>query len=215
MIETLDRNVGRLMAKLEELDLDESTVIILMSDNGGLSTAEGSPTSNLPLRAGKGWLYEGGIREPMLIRWPGTGTAGEVCDVPVTSTDFYPTMLSMAGLDPRPEQHVDGMDITPLFRGEGGLDERPIYWHYPHYSNQGGKPGAAIRLGNFKLIEFFEDQRVELYDLSSDLGEQQDLSTLHPEVSGKMLEMLHRWQASVQARGMDPNPGYDPEYERK
>jgi arylsulfatase A-like enzyme len=214
MIETLDRNVGRLMAKLEELDLDESTIIILMSDNGGLSTAEGSPTSNLPLRAGKGWLYEGGIREPMLIRWPGTSTIGEECHVPVTSTDFYPTMLAMAGLDPRPQQHVDGMDLTPLFTGEGDLDERPIYWHYPHYSNQGGKPGAAIRLGNFKLIEFFEDQRIELYDLSSDPGEQHNLGTVHPEVSSKMLDMLHRWQMDVQARGMDPNPGYDPDYER-
>ena len=214
MIETLDMNVGRLMSKLEDLDLDESTIIFLMSDNGGLATAEGSPTSNLPLRAGKGWLYEGGIREPMLIRWPGSGSEGKVCGVPVTSTDFYPTILAMAGLDAMPEQHVDGVDLTPVITGTGSLPERPIYWHYPHYSNQGGKPGAAIRLGDFKLIEFFEDQRIELYDLSTDRGEAQDISAGYPQKCEEMRSMLHEWQASVQAEGMDPNPEYDPEYQR-
>jgi len=215
MIETLDRNVGRLIARLDQLDLDRETVVILMSDNGGLSTAEGSPTSNLPLRAGKGWLYEGGIREPMLIRWPGSGSAGKVCPVPVTSTDFYPTILAMAGLDPRPEQHLDGMDLTPLLNGGAMPGERAIYWHYPHYSNQGGKPGAAIRFGDFKLIEFFEDRAVELYDLSSDPGELNDLSADHPEQCAQLLDMLHHWQSNVQAEGMDPNPEYDPDYLRE
>jgi arylsulfatase A-like enzyme len=215
MVETLDRNVGRLMEKLEELGLEEKTIIIFMSDNGGLSTAEGSPTTNLPLRAGKGWLYEGGIREPMLIRWPGSGTEGSVCHVPVISTDFYPTILQMAGLDPKPEQHMDGISLMPLLTGEGGIVERPIFWHYPHYSNQGGKPGAAMRLGRFKLIEFFEDQAVELYDLSTDMGEQHDLSDANPEKAEELLRMLHRWQVSVGARGMDPNPGYDPGYRKQ
>ena len=214
MIETVDRNVGRLIRKVEELALDDRTIIILMSDNGGLSTAEGSPTSNLPLRAGKGWLYEGGIREPMLIRWPGSGSEGKRSDVPVTSTDFYPTILTMAGLDPMPGQHRDGVDLTPLLTGNGTLPERPIFWHYPHYSNQGGKPGAAIRLGNFKLIEFFEDQHTELYDLSADVGEQNDLSATYPEKCEEMTVLLHRWQEQVQAEGMDLNPGYDPGYQR-
>jgi arylsulfatase A-like enzyme len=213
MVETLDRNVGRLTEKLAELGLDGRTVIFFMSDNGGLSTAEGSPTSNLPLRAGKGWLYEGGIREPMMIRWPGSGTEGRICSVPVTSTDFYPTILEMAGLGPRPEQHVDGVSLVPLFRGDT-INVRPLFWHYPHYSNQGGKPGAAVRMGNYKLIEFFEDQSVELYDLSTDPGEKNNLSGSESGKRVEMLRLLHRWQVQSGAQGMDPNPGYDPEYVR-
>jgi arylsulfatase A-like enzyme len=214
MIETLDQNVGRLMARLRELGLEDETIVFFMSDNGGLSTAEGSPTSNLPLRAGKGWLYEGGIREPMFIRWPGSGTEGGVCAVPVTSTDFYPTMLEMAGLDLMPEQHVDGISLVPLFRGDS-LSERALFWHYPHYSNQGGKPGAAVRLGNYKLIEFFEDHRVELYDLSADPGEKENLAGDLPGKRDELLKMLHRWQVSTGAEGMDPNPDYKPGYVKK
>jgi arylsulfatase A-like enzyme len=215
MIETLDRNIGKLVEALEDLGLTGNTVVFFMSDNGGLATAEGSPTCNLPLRAGKGWLYEGGIREPMLIRWPGSGSEGKVCDVPVTSTDFYPTILEMTGLDPIPGQHMDGISLAPLLRGESIPETRPLFWHYPHYSNQGGKPGAAIRLGDYKLIEFFEDSTVELYDLSSDPGESKDLA---PEMPGKveeMLVLLHRWQQEVDAKGMDPNPDYDPGYSRE
>jgi arylsulfatase A-like enzyme len=216
MIETLDVNVGRLMRRLEELGLDENTIIFFMSDNGGLATSEGSPTSNLPLRAGKGWLYEGGIREPMLIKWPGSAATGKTDDTPVTSTDFYPTILEIAGVNPRPEQHKDGVSLVPLFKGTEPAEEtRPIFWHYPHYSNQGGKPGAAIRLGNLKLIEFFEDNSVELYDLSVDPGEQNDLSLEMPGEVERLLEMLHNWQEEVGAEGMDPNPDYDPEYVRE
>jgi arylsulfatase A-like enzyme len=215
MIETLDTNVGRITQALEELGLEENTIIFLMSDNGGLATAEGSPTSNLPLRAGKGWLYEGGIREPMMIRWPGSGSEGGVCTFPVTSTDFYPTILEMAGVDPMPGQHRDGISMVPLLKGEGTPEERPIYWHYPHYSNQGGKPGAAVRLGNLKLIEFFEGPSVELYDLSSDPGEGNDISAVCPEKVNELKTLLHRWQEQVGAEGMDPNPAYDPDYMRE
>ncbi len=215
MIETLDTNVGKLIRTLEAHGLDEHTIVFFMSDNGGLSTSEGSPTSNLPLRGGKGWLYEGGIREPMFIKWPGSGSEGKVCEVPVTSTDFYPTILEMAGVDLMPDQHMDGISLAPLLKGEPDLEERPIFWHYPHYSNQGGKPGAAIRLRNLKLIEFLEDNSVELYDLSSDPGEQQDLSTEKPEEVEELLRMLHRWQVKVAAGGMDPNPDWDPEYVRE
>jgi len=214
MIETLDVNVGKLMAALEGAGLEEKTVVIFMSDNGGLSTAEGSPTSNLPLRAGKGWLYEGGIREPMLIRWPGSGSAGTTCDVPVTSTDFYPTILEIAGLELLPGQHMDGISMVPLLTGQAEAGLRPLFWHYPHYSNQGGKPGAAVRLGDYKLIEFFEDSTVELYDLSKDPGEENNISATKPEKARELLEVLHRWQEEVGAKGMDPNPDHDPEYTR-
>jgi len=215
MIETMDTNVGRLMQKLEELGLDQNTVVLFMSDNGGLATAEGSPTSNLPLRAGKGWMYEGGIREPMIIKWPGSGSEGSVSDVPVTSTDFYPTMLEMAGLEPRPDQHMDGVSLAPLLTGKGELEARPLFWHYPHYSNQGGKPGAAIRVGEYKLIEFFDPGLVELYNLAEDVGESHNLASEMPEKVEELLNLLHSWQEEVGAEGMDPNPDYDPEYLRE
>lgn len=215
MIETLDTNVGKLMQKVEELGLEENTIVIFMSDNGGLSTSEGSPTSNLPLRAGKGWMYEGGIREPMMICWPGSGSEGTLSDVPVISTDFYPTILEMAGLELKPEQHMDGVSLAPLLSGSGKLAERPLFWHYPHYSNQGGKPGAALRLGDYKLIEFFDPGLVELYNLAEDVGETTNLAEQMPEKTMELLDLLHSWQVEVGAEGMDPNPTYDPEYLRE
>lgn len=214
MIETLDNNIGRLMNKLEELELEKNTIIIFMSDNGGLVTAEGSPTSNLPLRAGKGWLYEGGIREPMIIKWPGKIKPGSINDVPVISNDFYPTILEMAGFDLLPEQHMDGVSLVPLLKDTDNLKKRPLFWHYPHYSNQGGKPGAAVRMGKYKLIDFFEDNRMELYDLENDIEELHDLSSQLPDKSRELLELLHTWQEQVDARGMNPNPDYDPDYQR-
>ena len=215
MIETLDNNVGRLMQKLKELELDKNTIVFFMSDNGGLSTSEGSPTSNLPLRGGKGWMYEGGIREPMFIKWPGSGSEGTLTDVPVTSTDFYPTILEMAGLELIPGQHMDGVSIASLLTGEGKPEERPLFWHYPHYSNQGGKPGAAVRLGDYKLIEFFDPGMVELYNLADDIGETRNLAEEMPEKTKELLQMLHSWQREVGAEGMDPNPAFDPEYLRE
>jgi arylsulfatase A-like enzyme len=215
MIETLDTNVGRLLQKVEELGLKDNTIVIFMSDNGGLSTAEGSPTSNLPLRGGKGWMYEGGIREPMMICWPGSGSEGRVSDVPVTSTDFYPTILAIAGLELKPEQHMDGVSLAPLVAGQGEPAERPLFWHYPHYSNQGGKPGAAVRMGNYKLIEFFDPGEVELYNLAEDIGETTNLARDMPDKTREMIQVLHSWQEEVGAEGMDPNPAYDPEYLRE
>lgn len=144
MVEAMDLAVGRVLDKLQELGLDRNTLVIFTSDNGGLSTAEGSPTSNLPLRGGKGWLYEGGIREPLIVRAPGLTPAGSVCTEPVTSIDFYPTILELAGA-PRPAHPIDGMSLVPLLKGGKKLDRDAIFWHYPHYSNQGGFPGGAIR----------------------------------------------------------------------
>lgn len=215
MVESLDQNVGKVLDKLETLGMAENTIVILMSDNGGLATSEGSPTTNLPLRAGKGWLYEGGIREPMIIRWPSEAKAKGVIDAPVTSTDFYPTMLEMAGLPLREEQHVDGESLVPLLRGTGNLKRDAIYWHYPHYANQGGLPGAVIRSGDYKLIETFGEDELELYKLTEDIGESKNLAVQMPELRDSLLMQLHQWQQSVAAEGMDPNPEYDPSYRRQ
>ncbi|MEX0742579.1 MAG: sulfatase/phosphatase domain-containing protein, partial [Phycisphaeraceae bacterium] len=189
--------------------LDE-TLVIFTSDNGGLSTSEGSPTCNAPLAEGKGWMYEGGTREPLFVHWPQQVAAGASCDVPVTSPDFYPTLLEAAGLDLLPEQHVDGVSLMPLLRGEGTLDREAIFWHYPHYSNQGGTPGSSIRMGDWKLIEFFEDGRFELYNLCDDLGETNDLSAQQPERTADMQRRLATWREQVEAKIPEPNPHYVP-----
>ncbi len=215
MIEHMDENIGRLMAKLEERGLSENTVVFFMSDNGGLSTSEGSNTTNDPLRAGKGWLYEGGIREPMIVRWPAKIQPGQVNDIPVTSTDFYPTMLEMAGIDPLPEQHLDGKSFLSLLTGNGIQWERePLFWHYPHHSNQGGRPGGVIREGDWKLIEFYEGEVLELYNLATDIGEQNNLAADQPEKVEEMKGKLHSWLKEVSADKMVNNPIYDPNYIR-
>ena len=200
MIEAMDSSVGRVMDKLEQLGIAENTAVIFMSDNGGLSTSEGHPTSNLPLRGGKGWLYEGGIREPMIVKWPGVVEPGSICQEVVTSNDFYPTMLEMAGLKLRPAQHVDGVSFLPLLNRSAKLNREAVYWHYPHRSNQGGWPGGAVRFGDMKLIEFYQENRVELYNLKQDISEQKDISTTMPEKTAELKKMLHRWLESVNAR---------------
>jgi len=208
MVEAMDLAVGKVLKVLDRLGLTNNTAVIFMSDNGGLSTSEGSPTSNIPLRAGKGWLYEGGIREPMIIRWPGVTKPGGVCSDLVTSTDFFPTMLEMAGLPFLRDQHLDGVSLVPLLKGEGKPDRKAIFWHYPHYGNQGGAPGSAIREGDFKLIEFFEDNRVELYDLNKDIGETNDLADKMPDKAIFLTKKLHQWRKDVGARLPTPNPNY-------
>ena len=208
MVEAMDAAVGKVLNSLDNLKLSDNTVVIFMSDNGGLSTSEGHPTSNLPLRAGKGWLYEGGIREPMMIKWPGKTNPGRVCPEPVTSTDFYPTMLEIAGLPQKPEQHMDGVSLVPLLKGGKNLDRQALYWHYPHYGNQGGSPGAAIRAHDWKLIEFFEDNHVELYNLKEDISEKKDLAAQFPEKVKELRDKLHEWQKEVDARFPTKNPAY-------
>lgn len=206
MIEAMDEAVGKVLNALDRLHLSDNTVIFFMSDNGGLSTSEGHPTSNLPLRAGKGWLYEGGIREPMIIKWPGVTEAGSTCDVPVTSTDFYPTMLEMANLPQNSTQHIDGISLAPLLRKKETPQRQDLFWHYPHYGNQGCTPGAAIRSGDYKLIEFFEDGRMELYNLSNDIGEKNNLLEQKPELAKELANKLHAWQKEVGARFPTKNP---------
>ncbi len=208
MVEAMDQAVGKVLEKLKSLKLDQNTVVFFMSDNGGLSTSEGHPTTNLPLRAGKGWLYEGGIREPMVIKWQGITAKGSTCRVPVTSPDFYPTMLEIAELPLKPKQHKDGVSLIPLLKGGNTLNRETLFWHYPHYGNQGGSPGAAIREGDFKLIEFFEDNHVELYNLKNDIGERNNLASTMPEKVREMLGKLHHWQKEVDAGMVTPNPAY-------
>ncbi len=209
MVRSVDENVGRLLKTVEEIGQAQNTVVFFTSDNGGLATSEGSPTCNAPLAEGKGWMYEGGTREPLLVRWPGVVEPGATCSVPVTSPDFYPTMLEMAALEPMPEQHCDGVSLVPLLKGEGALDREAIYWHYPHYGNQGGTPGCSLRAGDYKLIEFFEDGRLELYNLREDVSEERNLAPDEPERARELHDMLVRWRESVQARIPEPNPDWE------
>lgn len=210
MVEAMDQAVGKVLGKLEQLGLANDTVVFFMSDNGGLSTSEGHPTSNLPLRAGKGWLYEGGVRVPMIVRWPGVTRPGSVCKEPVISTDFFPTMLEMARLPLLPQQHCDGVSLVPLLRGEEHLPQRPLFWHYPHYGNQGGAPGGAVRLGPWKLIEWYEDGRLELFHLGDDLGEQRNLAEQHPDKVQELHALLGAWRKDVGAQMPTANPKYRP-----
>jgi len=208
MVYALDENVGRLLETLERTGQAENTIVIFTSDNGGLATAEGSPTCNAPLSQGKGWMYEGGTREPLIFRWPGVVEPGSTCDVPVTSPDFYPTLLEIAGLPLKQEQHVDGVSLLPLLKGAQSLEREAIFWHYPHYGNQGGTPGSSIRVGDFKLIHFFEDDRVELYNLRKDLSEDHDLTEKMPVLVKQMKTQLADWRAGVEAKIPQPNPEY-------
>jgi arylsulfatase A-like enzyme len=212
-VESVDESVGRIMKKLEELKIGDRTVIVFTSDNGGLSVKEGPntpATSNAPLRAGKGYLYEGGIREPLIVRWPGVTKPGRVCDVPVSSVDYYPTILEIAGVKARPQQVLDGVSLVPLLKETGKLKRTALYWHYPHYSNQGGKPGGAIRRGDFKLLEFYEDGKRELYNLNKDIGEKTDLAAKMPEKVKELQRMLKKWRQAVDAQMPAPNPNYRP-----
>nr|BFE59416.1 sulfatase [Dactylosporangium thailandense] len=209
MVENLDTNIGRLLDALEAAGKADNTIVVFTSDNGGLSTAEGSPTSNLPLSEGKGWVAEGGVREPLIVRWPGVVEPGRRIAAPVTSPDFYPTLLAAAGLPPRPAQHVDGADVTPLLRGEP-FERGPVYWHYPHYSNQGGRPAAAVRDGRWKLVHEFEGDPDTLFDIVADPGEHRDLAAEHPGVAAALRERLLSWIAEVGGLVPPPNPQPEP-----
>ena len=209
MVEVTDKAVGHVMDALEELGLTESTIVIFTSDNGGVSSGDAFATSNLPLRGGKGRQWEGGIREPYYIRYPRVTKANSTSNVPVTGADFYPTILDLCGLPMRPKQHVDGVSLVPLLRGES-IPERPLYWHYPHYGNQGGEPGSIIRVGDWKLIHYYEDGRNELYHLKTDPSEEIDIAFSYPAKTTKMWKQLDRWLDSVNAKRPKPDPRFDP-----
>jgi len=208
MIESLDENIGRLLSAVEAAGQTENTVVFFTSDNGGLATSEGSPTCNAPLSEGKGWMYEGGTREPLMVRWPGVVESNSVCNVPVTSPDFYPTLLDIAELPPKPKQHCDGVSLLELLKGAEALEREAIFWHFPHYGNQGGTPGASVRAGDYKLIEFFEDGKLELYNLRQDIGETRNLVQALPDVASRLRQMLADWLTQAEAQIPQPNPDY-------
>jgi arylsulfatase A-like enzyme len=215
VLESLDQGVGRVMRKLDELGLADDTLLVFMSDNGGLAVREGPDTpatSNAPLRGAKGQLYEGGIRVPLIVRWPGRIKAGAVCDVPVSSADWFPTLLRVAGSKPEPGIPLDGIDILPVLQGTAVRNRDTLFWHLPHYSNQGGRPSGAIRRGNLKLIEHYEDGRLELFDLAKDVSEKNDLSAAMPEQARELRRLLAEWRRSVDAQMPTPNPDYDPNW---
>lgn len=204
MIESLDTGVGRIMDTLREHDLLDRTVVFFTSDNGGFAYSRGKKnnvTDNSPLRFGKGYCYEGGHRVPWIVHYPPCVLRGSVCDEPAITTDLYPTILKLAGLETMPQQHCDGVDLTPLLNDASAkLPRDALYWHYPHNSPQGGTPSGAIRMGDWKLIEFFGDDRRELYRLDEDLGEQNDLSQQEPEKLKELHDRLLDWRREVNAK---------------
>jgi arylsulfatase A-like enzyme len=217
MIESTDQGVGRIMDKLDELGLRDNTVVFFFSDNGGVKGI----TSNEPLRGGKGMLYEGGIREPMFVRWPGVVKAGTICDTPIIGIDLYPTILEMTGV-PKPRgKLLDGRSIVPLLKGRKSLNRKALFWHFPAYLQgkaEGARdpyfrtrPGAAVRAGDWKLIEYFEDGALELYDLKDDISEQNNLVEVMPEKTAELHRLMLAWRKAVDAPvPTELNPEYNP-----
>ncbi|BBO33326.1 sulfatase [Lacipirellula parvula] len=207
MVESMDHTVGSIRATLKELGIADHTIIIFTSDNGGRIPT----TSNAPLRAGKGSCYEGGVRVPLIVYWPGVTPAGSVCDAPVITMDLYPTILAMTGVaDASPS---DGVSLVPLLHKTGGLADRSLYWHYPHYQHyqqEGTTPYAAVRRGDWRLVEFYDDHRVELYNLKDDPSERTNVAASSPELVKSLQDELHAWLGAVNAQMPTPNPNYDP-----
>ncbi len=207
MIETLDQAVGRVLEAIEAQGIADRTIVVFTSDNGGVASGDAYSTSNRPLRGGKGRQWEGGLRVPYYVHVPGLTAAGAETDVPVTGADFYPTLVELAGLPSRPEQHLDGVSLVTLLKGES-LADRPLIWHYPHYGNQGGEPSSIYRQGPWKLIHYHEDGRNELYQLEQDAGEQNDLAAAEPNRVGIMKRDLDQYLSSVSAKFPQADPRY-------
>lgn len=196
MIEAMDQAVGRVLGELDRLELTNQTLVIFTSDNGGYDGV----SDCRPLRESKGYLYEGGIRVPMIVRWPGQVEAGSINATPVVSMDYYPTFLAAAGVPPEPEMTLDGVNLLPLLTGEAELERDQLYFHYPNYAfHRNNRLGGAVRSGSYKLIENFDDGSLELYDLTHDIGETQNLATDKPEVAKRLQNDLRAWRESVGA----------------
>ncbi len=205
MIESVDHGIGLILKTLKDLKLEKNTVVIIFSDNGGVKRI----TSQEPLRGGKGMLYEGGIRVPLVVRWPGVVKPNSRCDVPVIGVDFFPTIMEIAGIKKPVNQPIDGMSIVPLLKGEKTLKRDALFWHFPAYLQgkaEGARdpyfrtrPAAAIRMGNWKLIVYYEDGALELYNLEKDIGEQNNLASRFPEIRDKLYERLKQWQKELKA----------------
>ncbi|HOI80261.1 MAG TPA: sulfatase-like hydrolase/transferase, partial [Petrimonas sp.] len=210
----VDDAIGRIVRTIDDAGLGNDTLVIFTSDNGGVSAGDAFSTSNLPLRGGKGYQFEGGIREPYFIKVPWLAAGGQKCDTPVTGTDFYPTLLELAGIPLKPYEHADGMSLVPLLKGKT-IPGRQLVWHYPHYGNQGGEPSSVIRLGDWKLIHYYEDGRQELYNLRIDGQESTDVARSHPAVVGRLSKRLFAYLKEVGARFPEKDPEYREELEKK
>jgi arylsulfatase A-like enzyme len=223
MVESVDESLKRVLDKINELDLEDNTIIIFYSDNGGMAAAnfyypdrsiktkdldKAFSTSNLPLRGAKGWLYEGGIRVPMIVKWPHNATIDTICSEPVITPDFFPTILEMLGIK-NDIAGLDGESFVPSLKGQETIPDRPIFWHFPHYSNHGMQsPGGAVRLGDYKLLEYYENGSVQLFNLKNDIEEQNNLSDSMPEKVIELRAFLKSWRDKVGAKMMEPNPDY-------
>ncbi len=209
LVEHMDDAVGVVLNGLKKLDLDKNTIVIFTSDNGGVSSGDSFSTSNVPFHGGKGYQWEGGIREPYIIYVPWMHSKGKTNATPVTGADFFPTILDYANIDLMPQQHQDGVSLKTIIDKGASLVERPLYWHYPHYGNQGGEPSSIIRDGDWKLIQYYEDHRNELYNLLTDPYEKNDLAKSSPEITKKLSEKLHNWLSEVDAK----YPAVDQEFD--
>jgi arylsulfatase A-like enzyme len=210
VIETIDDSVGRLLAKLEELKLADNTIVIFTSDNGGLHVPEGPHpkiTHNTPYRAGKGFVYEGGLRIPLIVRWPGHVPSARVSDELVINTDWIPTLLDMAGLPAA--GGLDGVSLAPLMGGKGRSPHAQLFWHFPHYTNQGSRPAGAMRDGNWMFVEYYDEDKVELYNLAVDRSETHNLADQQPKRARKMRQELASWRSEMNAQSNKPNPNFD------
>ena len=209
LVEAMDDAVGVVLAELRALGIDDNTVVIFTSDNGGVASGDAFSSSNLPLRGGKGYQWEGGIREPYFIRVPWMHNEGKKTNIPANGTDFYPTILELAGLDLKPEQHIDGVSLVPILEGKS-ITDRSLFWHYPHYGNQGGDPSSIIRRGPYKLIHYWEDGHRELYHIIDDVGEENNLVESNPSLVDDLGHELEVWLEQTNARLPIPDPLYDP-----
>lgn len=209
LVEAMDDAVGVVLNKLKDLGLDENTIVVFSSDNGGVASGDNYSTSNSPLRGGKGYQWEGGIREPYFIKAPQYKSIREI-DYPVIGTDFYPTILDLANIDLKPDEHIDGMSLKPLFEKKA-IENRPLYWHYPHYGNQGGEPSSIILKNNFKLIHYYEDGRNELYNLTQDPSEEHNIAKKNIEKTKELHLQLSNWLKSVNANMASHDPEYNAE----
>jgi len=213
MVASLDESVGRIVSRLEQNHLLDNTLVVFISDNGGLTQRYGMHdgfTENLPLRRGKGSAYEGGRRVPAIVSGVRVRDTGVVCETPIITTDLFYTLKEVAGVEVGPQTGSDGRSLVPLLENAETAWERDLFWHYPHYHAGGDSPYSAIRSGKYRLIEFHEDNAVVLYDLESDAGERTDLAQQRPDVTRSLLSKLHAWRRSVSAQMPTPNPNYDP-----
>jgi len=209
LIDEMDNAVGRVLKKLDQFGLSTNTIVVFTGDNGGVVSGDSFSSSQLPYRGGKGRQWEGGTRVPFYIRAPGLTPAGSTCDTPVSGIDYFPTLLQLAGVTNAPKQIVDGVSLSPLLKGRN-IAPRALFWHYPHYGNQGGEPSSIIRSGDWKLIHYWEDGRNELYNLAADIGEQHDLAAMETKHAAELWSQLQAWLKETGAKLPQPNPEYKP-----